>query len=375
MWFSFAFRKYSFKKYGVTNMLTVITTTGTSLLINTARDLNKKNHEVTEEDLRHFFERVNTEKACAETNSLGKIADNRDEVILLYTSTKEGEMCAKVIASKLKKEGWTHIKLRQLYLEENEVQFECKGLRELVNTLIEEITKAQRLDRKVIINATGGFKAEVAYTTMVGMIFQVPVKYIYQFFKNPITFPVLPITWNTDLLLGYEYFFSWIDREPRKNFEVEQRLNHLPDREAISALLLPPDNDDEVFLSPAGQILWSRFKKQKEDAEEAEEPPVSEITNSQDKISSSLQYVKHHYPKNTLKFAEKVASLAAVESVIGGCFENTTLKRIKHVGEDGLIKILWADNDKAVNIAIQTTAKGKAQTMKVASLINPLLKN
>jgi putative CRISPR-associated protein (TIGR02619 family) len=130
-------------------MRTIITTTGTSLLINAARDLNKKNHEVTEEDLRHLFERVDTEKACAETNSLGKIADNRDEIVLFYTSTKEGEMCAKVIASKLKKEGWTNIELRQLHLEEDEVQFERKGLRELVNSLIEQITKAQRQERSI----------------------------------------------------------------------------------------------------------------------------------------------------------------------------------------------------------------------------------
>jgi ABC-type tungstate transport system permease subunit len=74
-----------------------------------------------------------------------------------------------------------------------------------------------------------------------------------------------------------------------------------------------------------------------------------------------------------LKFAEQVASLSAVESVIGGHFENTTLKRIKHVGEDGLIRVLWADNEKAVNITIQTTAKGKAQTLKVASLIRSCL--
>jgi putative CRISPR-associated protein (TIGR02619 family) len=324
MWISLTFRKYR-----VTNIRTIITTTGTSLLINAARDLNKKNHEVTEEDLRHFFERVDTEKACAETNSLSKIADNRDEIVLLYTSTKEGEMCAKVVASKLKKEGWTNIELRQLHLEENEVQFERKGLRELVNTLIEEITKAQRQDREVIINATGGFKAEVAYTTMVGMIFQVPVKYIYQFFKNPITFPVLPVTWNIDLLLEYEEFFSWIDCEPRKNLEVEQRLSYLPDRAAISALLLPPDNDNEVFLSPAGQILWSRVRQQKELAEMIEEPPASKIANSQNKINSSLQDIKHNYPKDTLKFAEQVASLSAVESVIGGNFEKKKKNKLR----------------------------------------------
>jgi len=73
--------------------------------------------------------------------------------------------------------------------------------------LIEEITKAQGENREVIIDPTGGFKAEIAYTTIVGMIFQVPVKYIYQFFEQPITFPALPISWDINLLLEYENFF------------------------------------------------------------------------------------------------------------------------------------------------------------------------
>ena len=208
---------------------------------------------------------------------------------------------------------------------------------------------------------------------MVGMIFQVPVKYIYQTFDRPITFPILPVTWNTDLLLEYEDFFTWLDSEPRQDRDVRQRIDYLPDRDAILALLLPPDEDGEVFLSPAGQILWSRVSQEKELAQTVEDPPAAEIDNPLDKISSSLQGVKHHYPKGSLKLAQKLAEIPAVESIIGGHFENTVLKRIKSVGEDGSIRLLWADNDKAVNITVQTTARGKAQTLKVANLIKPLL--
>ncbi|PSB02110.1 hypothetical protein [Merismopedia glauca] len=119
--------------------------------------------------------------------------------------------------------------------------------------------------------------------------------------------------------------------------------------------------------------LWSRVRQQQELAEIVAEAPASETTNSSDKISSLLQEVKHHYPKNTGKFAQTMASLSVVESVMGEPFANPTLKRVKHVGEDGLMKVIWGDYDKAVNIIIQTTGKGKAQTLKVASLIHSLL--
>ena len=304
-----------------------------------------------------------------------KIASPEDEVVLLYTKTPNGELCTREVSRYLKSKKWSNVRLRELPLEENEAQFERRGLRELVNILIEEITKAQRENREVIINATGGFKAEIAYTTIVGMIFQVPVKYIYQFFEEPVTFPTLPVSWNVDILLEYEDFFEWIDEEPRKVFEVEQRLRAIPEleRNQVQQLLLPADENDEVMLSAAGDILWKRVAQQRELAELVEDAPPSEVPIA-DKIASSLKEVKHHFPKGTREFANKVAQLEAVEEIIGGHFENTTRKRVKQVYDDGSIRLLWADNEKAVNITIRTTARGQVETLRLRDrYIRPLL--
>jgi putative CRISPR-associated protein (TIGR02619 family) len=367
-------------------MQTIITTTGTSLLTNVARELKKDvssltdtdSVTVTDNELKDFFKKVEPTKASAEIHSLLKIAPKLDdEVVLLYTSTKEGEWCAKEVEQYLqKKQNLSNIRLRQLSLDYNEAEFERRGLRELVNILVEEISNAQRRQRDVIINATGGFKAEIAYTTMVGMVFQVPVKYIYQQFKQLITFPSLPIAWNIDLLLEYDHFFEWIDEDCRQQTEVEQRLKAIDeaDRHRIEQLLLPPDSEGEVFLSPAGDILWKRVRHQKEVAERIEEAPPSNIDIA-DKIAESLKKDKHHYPNGTLSFSERVAQLPPVEEIIGGHFENTTMRRIKKIEEDGIIRVLWADNNKAVNMTIRTTARGQLQTMKFYEhYIRPLLK-
>jgi putative CRISPR-associated protein (TIGR02619 family) len=356
-------------------MRTIITTTGTSLLTNAERYLKKDKKTITNEELRQFFKQVGAAVATAETNSLLKIACPDDEVVLLYTTTPEGEHCVKEVQRYLQSENWLNVRLRQLPLEQNEAQFERRGLRELVNIMIEEIGKAKREDREVIINATGGFKAEIAYTTMVGMIFQVPVKYIYQFFQQPITFPALPISWNIDLLIEYDSFFEWLDGEPRKALEIEQRLKAIVewDREHILQLLLPTDADGYVFLSPAGEILWKRVAQQREVAELLEDPTPSKVAVA-DKISSSLDEVKHHYPKGTKAFAQKVAQFEAVEEIMGGYFEPTTIKRVKKVDDDGSIRVLWADNEKATNITIRTTARGQAQTLRFCDrYIRPLL--
>lgn len=358
-------------------MQTIITTTGTSLLTNVARDLKKAISSVTDDELRHYFEKVGPTAASAETHSLLKIAPKPDdEIVLLYTSTPEGKRCSLEVQRYLQSKNWSNLRRRELPLEYNEAEFERRGLRELVNILVEEISNAQRQQREVIINATGGFKAEIAYTTMVGMVFQVPVKYMYQQFEQLITFPSLPITWNIDLLLEYDHFFEWIDEDCRQQTEVEQRLKAIDeaDRHRIEQLLLPPDSEGEVFLSPAGDILWKRVQHQKEVAEYTEEAPPSNIDIA-DKIAESLKKDKHHYPKGTLSFSERVAQLLPVEEIIGGHFENTTTRRLKKIEEDGIIRVLWADNNKAVNMTIRTTARGQLQTMKFCELyIRPLLK-
>jgi len=356
-------------------MKTIITTTGTSLLSNASRELKKKQTEVTDDELRHFFERVGVENACAETNSLLKIAKQDDEIVLLFTKTTEGERCCQQIEKYLNTKGWKRVRRRQLTLEQKEEQFERQGLRHLVDVLIEEIEQAQRRQQEVVINATGGFKAEIAYTTMVGMIFQVPIKYIYQGFQQPITFPSLPIVWNTDLLLAYSPFFSWIDAEPRPYSEVEKRLKSIPDadREQVQQFLMPPDHENYIFLSPAGDILWKWLQRQQDLAELAADPDASQVPVSK-KLSSSLEEEKHHFPRRTKEIARRIAEIPCVEEVIGSYFENTTLTRIKGVDDSGVIRVLWADNDKAVNLMIRTTARGKAQTLRVCNYyLRPIL--
>lgn len=50
-----------------------------------------------------------------------------------------------------------------------------RGLRSLVATLIDQIRQEKKQVREVLINATGGFNAEIAYATLVGLLFDVPV--------------------------------------------------------------------------------------------------------------------------------------------------------------------------------------------------------
>jgi putative CRISPR-associated protein (TIGR02619 family) len=356
-------------------MTTIITTTGISLIGNTRKEF--KNQSPTETQMLHYL-KANPIAASAESNSLLQIIQPGDHLVFLYT--REAEQCASLLKEFFISEKAFkpfQIKVKELHLSANEADIETRGLRNLINTLIGEIEIAQRNKQNVIINATAGFKVLIAYSTMIGMIYNVPVKYLYEDFRRVVTLNPLALDWDTSLFLTYEDFFQWLDGagEARQYQEVEQRLKALPDSEKIRSLLTEQDKDGYVYLSDMGEVLRRRFAQQTQEAENAPWPPEVKGVPIDDKIASSLLLSKHHPINKLLQFARKTAELPYVQEIVGGFFENTTLSRIKSSNEDGTIHLLWADNEKAQNLIISTTARGKLQTLKVANKIKEIMRD
>lgn len=351
-------------------MRTIITTTGISLYFNTKR---KHSAAPTEEQMRDYLH-AEPQAASAEANSLLQFAQLDDNLVFLHTETVEAHRCATLLEAFFHHKGFKHIRIVALQFQEDEKHIETHGLRNLVDTLIDEVEKAQRKQQEVVINATAGFKAQIVYSTMIGMLYHIPVMYMYEHFHRVVTFDPIPLDWDTNLFFSYDSFFHWIDDdEARPRHEVETRLKAIPERERVEAFLTSPDVEGNIYLSPIGEALRKRFKQETEEAEQADWPPVADIEKDADKIGASIRDVKHHFPDDTLTTCEKIAQLPWVVAVIGGNFENTTFSRLKGFNEDGTIRLLWADNDKATNLTVQTTAQGRPQTRKVAEKIRELL--
>ena len=126
-----------------------------------------------------------------------------------------------------------------------------------IRLLAGELKTAQRTGRATLINATGGFKAEIAYATAVGLVFRTPVCYIHEMFGDIVTLPATPISWDYSLFAWHGEFFDWLDQEPRPTAEVQQRVAGLP--EEILALLWEAD-DGFTYLSPLGEAYLEAFR-------------------------------------------------------------------------------------------------------------------
>jgi putative CRISPR-associated protein (TIGR02619 family) len=230
-------------------MRTIIATVGTSLLTNAER-AGKQN------DLQIYLRFTEPEKASAETNSLSRLLQPGDKIVFLHSQTEEGRRAAEALATFYKNSGYT-AELREVAdLQYRESRFKMRGLRSLVAEMVSCVRDERAAGREVLINATGGFKAEIAYATLVGLLFDVPVYYIHEAFKEIIELPPTPIGWDFSLMDTYADFFEWINADLRPTAEVDRRLRPLPDE--IRLLLV--EEEGYTMLSPAGEAFFEAYR-------------------------------------------------------------------------------------------------------------------
>ncbi|MGC8783132.1 MAG: putative CRISPR-associated protein [Armatimonadota bacterium] len=230
-------------------MRTIIVTVGTSLLSNAERAGKA-------DDLQTYLRFTEPERASAETNSLSRLLQKDDRLVFLHSQTEEGRRAAEALAIFYKNND--HLtELREVTdLQYRESRFKMRGLRSLVATLVEIIRRERDAGREVLVNATGGFKAEIAYATLVGLLFDVPVYYIHEAFQEIIELPPTPISWDFSLIDTYVDFFDWINADVRLTVEVDHRLRPLPDE--IRLLLV--EEEDYTMLSPTGEAFYEAYK-------------------------------------------------------------------------------------------------------------------
>lgn len=256
-------------------MRTIISTVGKSLLTNAKRELEIEEPEIQE--LANYLRHAEDKKNSAETNSLARLVQENDKLIFLHSSTDEGRKCAHCLASYYENKGFQVEEVEVKDLNYQESRFKMRGLRFLVDRLIETIAEERGKGREVLINATGGFKAEIAYATMIGLLLKVPVYYMYEIFDDIIEMPPTPINWDFSFIAEFENFFSWLEEDFRETREVENRLSIIEsklkahhfslDKGIQDVRLLLTEEEGFTMLSPTGQTYFKSYKNYMHTAE------------------------------------------------------------------------------------------------------------
>jgi len=226
---------------------TILNTVGTSL----ARNASPSGSPDVAELIR-FLALTDLRKASAETNALYHLLREDDALVFLHSETPESHLCARALAEFFENRGHETRMVCVRDLSYREADFRL-GLRALVGTLVACIREERFKGREVLINATGGFKAEGAYATLVGLLFNVPVYYIYEAFQRIVQMPPLPIDWDYSVIAEHEDLLHSLSGEGRSKFELVRST--LP--KEISSLL--EERENRIFLSPAGVAVFEAY--------------------------------------------------------------------------------------------------------------------
>ena len=214
----------------------------------------------------HLIDLEPTDRICgAEINSVANlVSDEAVEPVnlhLLHSDTSDGETIAGVLQSYFTAHGWGNVaghKLEQLS-DADPKMFRTQGLRNLAKKC-GELVRAAGGPEFCAINATGGYKAQIAIAVLIGQALDIPVYYKHEFFETNaiISFPPMPVALDFSLWEQASGMFTALSKanamEPWRNFSDvwDERFEPLVER-------VPVDGEEYLELSPTGQIFHDTF--------------------------------------------------------------------------------------------------------------------
>lgn len=176
-----------------------IITVGTSVLTNCGWKVGQA--PPSKAELSRRLRDGDPRKLSAELNALIPFLDRGecDRVHLLTTDTVEGRLCRDCLAVWLQSRG-VHITgaeargLLPRSLQQTNDQHEFnRAIRAFRQVLFRAVQRARKRGDRVLLNATGGLKAEIIVAVLIAAELGVPAYYLHQSMPQPVFLPISPV--------------------------------------------------------------------------------------------------------------------------------------------------------------------------------------
>ena len=206
--------------------------------------------------------RAPTERLCgAEINSVTDLLNEgwieRVHLHLLHSDTEDGQIIAEILHCYFKADGWQVTTHCVAGLRDDDPRaFRTHGLRNLAKIFGERVRETGA--DFCAINATGGYKAQIAIAVLMGQALDIPVYYKHERFDAIIPFPPMPVALDFSIWQRASGMFMVLGKEgivPWKQYreDWDERFEPLVNREKI-------DDEDYLELSATGQIFHETFR-------------------------------------------------------------------------------------------------------------------
>jgi putative CRISPR-associated protein (TIGR02619 family) len=273
---------------------TLISTVGTSLFFPNLSNLRSDNPNPALAELATAYARKDwlaiatqlgtrpySDQICgAELNSLASLFDKKHvdpgaNLFFCHSDTPDGRAIASILLSILQNSPPRPlVKLLPIddLQDKDPRRFRTRGLRNLARAICQVIREYGAAN--CAINATGGYKAQIAIAVMMGQAIHVPVYYKHERFNEIIAFPPMPVALDFSVWLAASGMLfdleSASDPVPLSDWfdGWDERYESLVERVLI-------DGVEYIELSPTGQIVHDTFRQRfRTDRDEILPPPA-----------------------------------------------------------------------------------------------------
>lgn len=355
----------------------MICTVGRSLLSNFERaDATLKDNFSHERILDELLQMDPSNKKCgAEINSINSIikqgaVDDRLHLVFLVSDTDEGNKIGMLLKDYFSSKN-CQIRFEQVSIKmmkglngEDRYAFKQRGLKEVAKSMTELATEDPY---STIINATGGYKAQISFAVLLGQILKIKVYYMFQGFNDIIELPPLPVSFDYSLWMKNYDLLEILEKgtfDQNLVKDVDEHLKVLYDVEKGG-------KDKLYILNAMGTIFHKGFKK----LFKMEENFLPPKRKEEPKYIASLKEGHSKIFDNKFKISDKILEIPYITKLTcnyynpkSGDFNKAKFKNEK------LLEITFAKNGKAIGFIAETTAKTELQRNALKIFISEKMK-
>lgn len=369
-------------------MKTYICTTGTSILTNSRINFKRFQNEPlsrwkdyedviaavrdrVSESLQRLSIPAQLDDTSAEIKSLIKMSINPDDrVVLIASDTIDGKLSAELVQIFLIERKICleiEIKVIEGLQATDATLFQQEGLRNLLEFLI------SLENRDIVFNLTGGFKSVVPFLSLVGMLFNKPIRYIHEDSQEVITLSNVPILLNDSLLLLVEDKLRKIEKEtsiPEAEWRAGIDFNDRRFESLIEKI------NGQVTFSGLGLLFWERFKF------DYPEELLRDETDPLEKPNKLLERKTSHHGLEKIKpIADRLIKSPYVRGILNSCdYQPGSRVWIKPLSaeeawshlqrkSESICIVTHIKSDAGYSFLIETTARNREENRKIAEIL------
>ncbi len=299
--------------------------------------------------------------ASPEIKSLAKLQVGHEDQVVLYASeTSDGIVSTRVVRE-FCRQIWqcsTAMEVITGLQVQDAGRFRSVGVQRYVQSVVKQISEPQnQYGREIILNATAGFKALVPYTTLIGLLFQIPVQYIFESSSALLSLPPLPVNFDLDFYKQVEPLLQRIETEsaiPEKELAVLEPAT----RDKLLPLL--EQANGHYTLSALGFIVYERYKSPPELLPSKRKP------NEKDHTRDFSQ--ETHRSAEFEKFKTRLAECLWVDEFRWLKGADETRKEVKLVGDE--LHVAYG----GIELCVRTTAQHPSHYARIIPELEKLLK-